>query len=138
VISTRRLELDTAGNFSVVTITEDVRSIVRSTGIRVGQVLIFYLHTTGAVFITEHEAGIIADLQDMFERVAPVRHAYKHHLKEVDFNGYAHLRSALLGVSVTVPVSEGDLLLGSFLDIMVLDDQDEPAPRSVVVQVSGE
>jgi secondary thiamine-phosphate synthase enzyme len=135
---TTQLDLDTAGHFSVVNVTEKVREFLKSTGVQHGQVLVFYKHTTGAVLVAEHEAGIIADLQDMFERVAPVSHTYKHHLKEVDFNGHAHVRSALMTISVTIPVQNGDLLLGYHQEILVIDDQTEISPRQLAVQVSGE
>jgi secondary thiamine-phosphate synthase enzyme len=138
MIQTKQLDVDTSGNFSVVNITEQVREFVQSTGLMHGQVLIFYKHTTGAVMIGEHEPGIIADLQAMLERISPVNYPYLHHLRGVDFNGHAHLRSALLTVSVTVPIVNGDLLLGMYQDILVIDDQTDPAARQVVLQVTGE
>jgi secondary thiamine-phosphate synthase enzyme len=137
-IHTTQLDLDTCGNFSVVCITEQVRTWVQSTGIQHGRLLVFYKHTTGAVLIGEHEAGIIADLQAMFERLCPVDYPYLHHFKAVDFNGYAHMRSALLTVSVTIPVMNGDMLLGTYQDILVIDDQSDPANRQVVLQIMGE
>ena len=135
---TKQITLDTAGNFSVLNITDQVRDFVASTGVKHGQVLVFYKHTTGAVIIGEHEAGIVADMQDMFERIAPVHHDYKHHIKRVDFNGHAHMRSTLMTISVTVPILEGELLLGNYQEILVIDDQTEISPRYLVIQVSGE
>lgn len=131
------LDLDTNGNFSLVNITEQVRAYVQSTGITQGQALVFYKHTTGAVFLGEHEAGIIADMQAMFERIAPVDYPYLHHFKAVDFNSHAHMRSALMTCSITIPIHDGDLLLGTYQEILVLDDQSEAAKRQVVVQVIG-
>ncbi len=138
MIRTTQLDIDSSGNFTVVNITDSVRDFVTSTGIVEGQVVVFYKHTTGAVLIAEHEAGIIADLQDMLERVSPVSYAYLHHLKRVDFNGHAHLRSALLTVTVTIPILNSEMLLGTYQDILVIDDQTDPAPRRVVLQVIGE
>jgi len=138
MIHTKQLDLDTSGNFSVVNITEQVRAFVQSTGVTHGQVLVFYRHTTGALLIGEHEAGIIADLQAFFERVVPVDHPYFHHLRAVDFNGHAHVRSALLTVTVNIPVMNGNLMLGTYQEILVIDDQTDPAPRYVIVQMVGE
>jgi secondary thiamine-phosphate synthase enzyme len=138
MIQTTVLDIDADGNFSVVNITERVRDFVRSTGVKHGQVLVFYKHTTGAVLLGEHESGIIADLQDMFERIAPSDGTYLHHLKGVDFNGYAHLRSALLTVTVNIPILDGDLILGTYQEILVIDDQSDPANRQVILQVMGE
>lgn len=136
-IYSTNLDLDTEGNFSVVNITEPVRAFVESTGVSQGQVVVFYKHTTGAVLVAEHEAGIIADMQDMFERISPVDYSYLHHLKAVDFNGHAHMRSALLTVSITIPIIDGAMALGTYQEILVLDDQSDPANRQVVLQVMG-
>jgi len=138
VIYTKQLELDTGGNFAVVNITDQVRDYVRSTEVQHGQVLVYYRHTTGAVIVGEHEPGIIADLMEMFERIAPIVHEYKHHIRAVDFNGHAHVRSALMTINVIVPILDGELLLGTYQEILVIDDQTDPAPRYVVLQVSGE
>jgi secondary thiamine-phosphate synthase enzyme len=138
MIATKQIELDSHGFFSVTNITDQVRDFVKSTGIQHGQALVFYRHTTGAVIIGEHEPGIIADIQEMFERIAPMKHEYIHHLRAVDFNGHAHVRSALMTINVVIPVFEGQLLLGTYQEILVIDDQTDPAPRYVVIQVSGE
>jgi secondary thiamine-phosphate synthase enzyme len=73
----------------------------------------------------------------MFEQISPVSGHYHHHLKAVDFNGHAHLRSALMTISVNIPVVMGDLALGTYQDILVIDDQSDPANRQVIVQVMG-
>lgn len=138
MIHTQQIDIDASGNFSVVNITEQVRAFVQSTGVTHGQALVFYKHTTGAVLIGEHEPGIIADLQAMFERICPVNQPYLHHLRAVDFNGHAHLRSALLTVTVNIPIMNGDLMLGTYQDILVIDDQTDPAARTVILQVMGE
>jgi secondary thiamine-phosphate synthase enzyme len=135
---TKQIELDSRGHFHVTNVTEEVRDFVISTGVQQGQVLVFYRHTTGAVIIGEHEPGIIADIQEMFERVAPVSHEYIHHLRAVDFNGHAHVRSAVMTVNVVIPILDGKLMLGTYQEILVIDDQTDPAPRYIVIQVSGE
>lgn len=138
MIFTKQIELDSRGHFSVTNITEEVREFIVSTGIRHGQVLVYYRHTTGAVIIGEHEPGIIADIQDMFDRVAPAIYPYIHHLRAVDFNGHAHVRSALMTINVVIPIVDGQLMLGTYQEILVIDDQTDPAPRYVVIQVNGE
>ncbi len=138
MIRTQQFTLETEGGFSVVNITERVRDVVRSSGIQEGLALVFYRHTTGAVLIDEHESGVIADLEDMLEEISPVDREYTHHLRAVDFNGHAHVRTALLGASVVIPVLDRDLLLGKYQEILVLDMQTARAPRHVVVTVMGE
>src|SRR5512143_1165663 len=125
MIKTQQIELDSRGYFSVTNITDQVREFALSTGIKQGQALVFYRHTTGAVIIGEHEPGIIADIQEMFERIAPATREYIHHLRDVDFNGHAHVRSALMTMNVVVPIVDGQLLLGTHQEILVIDDQTE-------------
>jgi len=138
MIATKQIELDSRGYFSVTNITDPVREFAASTGVEQGHVLVFYRHTTGAILIGEYEPGILADIQEMFTRIAPVDHPYLHHLREVDYNGHAHVRTALMNVSAVVPVLDGQLLLGTHQEILVIDDQTDPAPRYVIIQVNGE
>ncbi|MFW6182365.1 MAG: secondary thiamine-phosphate synthase enzyme YjbQ, partial [Chloroflexota bacterium] len=126
------------GDFHAFNVTDQVRDVVAHSGIRDGSALIFYRHTTGAVIIVEHEAGILVDLEDVLEKVVPVAADYKHHQRGYDSNGAAHVRTALLNVSTTVPVVDGDLLLGSYQEILVVDMDSGQKVRKVLVQVMGE
>lgn len=138
MIITRRIQVQSDGRFNVVVLTDQVQQFVDSTGVQNGQVLIFFQHTTGAVIIDEYETGIIADLIDMFEHITPTNHPYKHHFRAVDYNGHAHLRTALMQAGVTVPVVNGQLALGTYQDILMIDDQVEREPRYLILQVMGE
>lgn len=91
-----------------------------------------YQHTTGAVVLAEHEAGIVADLEDLLERMAPVNGSYLQHVREVDQNGHAHVRSIVLGTSVSLPILSGSLVLGSYQDILVVDMQTGCNTRQLV------
>jgi secondary thiamine-phosphate synthase enzyme len=138
MVLTEKLTLVSEGGFYAINVTEQVRAVVKAAGIREGAALVFYRHTTGAVMIVEHDAGILVDLEDVLERIVPVVYDYKHHLRGFDTNGAAHVRTALLSVSVTVPVVDGDLLLGTYQEIVVVDMEPEGRPRTVIVQVMGE
>ena len=138
MVISKQIELLSDGNFNVINITDQVADFVRTTGLQNGQVLVFFQHTTGAVIVGEHEPGIIADMADMFERITPQDHPYKHHVRAYDFNGHAHLRAALLPTSVTVPVIGGKMTLGTYQEILVIDDQLDQAPRYLILQVMGE
>ncbi len=138
MVLTEKLTLVSEGGFYAINVTEQVRAVVKAAGIREGSALVFYRHTTGAVMIVEHDAGILVDLEDVLEKIVPVAHDYKHHLRGFDTNGAAHIRTALLSVSVTVPVVDGDLLLGTYQEIVVVDMEPEGRPRTVIVQVMGE
>jgi secondary thiamine-phosphate synthase enzyme len=138
MVISKQIELPSDGHFNVINITDQVADFVRATGLRNGQVLVFFQHTTGAVIVGEHEPGIIADMADMFERITPQAHPYKHHVRAYDFNGHAHLRAALMPTSVTIPVIGGKMTLGTYQEILVIDDQLDQAPRYLILQVMGE
>jgi len=138
MIVTERIEVLSDGHFNLVCITAQVNDVLRRSGIVHGQALVFFQHTTGAVILGELEAGITADLQDMFERVAPSSYNYKHHIRDVDFNGHAHCRSALMSQQLTIPVINSKLALGTHQEILVIDDQVDNQPRYLVVQITGE
>ena len=138
MVKTGRIRIESSGKFSTFVITEEARRFVSESGLREGSFTVFLQHTTGSVMIVEHEAGFLVDLEDTLERLVPLEADYRHHLVGYDRNGAVHVRSALLSASVTVPVQDGKLLLGTYQDIMVLDMQRESAPRSLILQVMGE
>jgi secondary thiamine-phosphate synthase enzyme len=138
MIFTEKIELQSEGYFNVILITDKVKEILAKTDIYSGQALVYYQHTTGGVLVGESDTGIVVDWKDMFERIAPTGHDYKHHLCGVDENGHAHCRAAVLPVQVTIPVIGGKLGLGRYQDIIVIDDQTGDATRHVIVQIWGE
>jgi secondary thiamine-phosphate synthase enzyme len=138
MIKTKKITIDSDGGFSTFIITEAVQQFVTETGCQDGAVIVFFQHTTGAVMLIEHEAGILVDLEEVLERIAPVQGEYQHHRVGYDLNGGLHVRNALLNSSITVPFQDGKLLLGTYQDIMVLDMQMERNPRNIILQVNGE
>lgn len=137
-IHTKLLEIIPGAGFSVQNITHLVVEFVSSLDIMNGQLVLFYKHTTGSIIIGEHETGIFADLEDALESIAPTKGEYLHHQRAVDFNGYAHIRAAVMPTSVVIPISDGNLVLGTHQEILVVDNQPEELPRFVFLQVTGE
>ena len=135
---TKILEICPGAGFSVQNITHLVNEFVSEQNIQDGQLVLFYKHTTGSIIIGEHEAGVIADLERTLEMITPSDGKYFHHLREVDFNGYAHIRAALMPTSVIIPIFEGRLVLGTHQEIQVVDNQPQELPRFVVMQITGE
>ena len=136
-IKSKTLEICPGAGYAVENITHLVNAFVEQTGVIEGQLIVFYKHTTGSIVVGEHEAGIIADLEDALESMAPSDGRYVQHLREVDYNGYAHVRSRFMPTSVVVPICEGRLVLGTHQEIQVVDNQPEELPRYVFLQVSG-
>ena len=138
MVYTEIFSFESRGGFYPLNITEQVRTSVHNSGIQSGIVLVFYQHTTGGIIIIEHEAGFLVDLEDALERLAPNSANYAHHLREYDQNGAAHVRSAFIPPSVSIPVLSGNLALGEYQDILVLDMQPELKKRNILIQVLGE
>ncbi len=138
MVNSTRIVLPSDGRFNVINITDQVKDFIQASGLRQGQVYVFFQHTTGAVIVGEHETGIMADLEDLFEHITPTDYPYKHHLRAVDNNGHAHLRAALMPAGVNVPVINGQLALGTYQEILVIDDQVGLEPRYVILQGIGE
>jgi secondary thiamine-phosphate synthase enzyme len=136
-VHTDEIVLFSDGGFSAFNVTERVRSVVRESGVREGMALVYYRHTTGAVLVIEHESGILADLEDVLERIVPAAFEYLHHRRGADANGHAHIRTALLSVSVTLPVREGDLDIGTYQEVVVVDMEERSRPSRLTVQVMG-
>ncbi len=132
------LEVCPGAGFAIQNITHMVASFVESSGVKQGQLIIFYKHTTGSVIIGEHESGIITDLEHVLELISPEAGEYLHHQREVDYNGWAHIRAAIMPTSITIPISDGEMVLGTHQEILVVDNQPEELPRYVFLQVQGE
>jgi secondary thiamine-phosphate synthase enzyme len=137
IVRTEKLSFASTGKFASWNLTERARMLVESSGLQEGSLTVFYQHTTGAVLVIEHETGILADLEDALEAMTPVDGSYLHYLRAVDFNGASHIRNALLGVSVTIPVSAGELMLGKYQEIIAIDMQLDDNPRNILIQVMG-
>jgi secondary thiamine-phosphate synthase enzyme len=129
------LRLETEGDGEAVDLTEGVRSIVRASGVERGAVVAFARGSTVAVTTMEYEPGGIADLSELLERIAPRTGDYEHNRLNADTNAHAHLRAALVGPSETVPIVDGELVLGTWQQLVLLDFDDRPRRREVVVQV---
>lgn len=129
------LRLETAGHGEVVDLTEGVRSVVRTSGVTHGIAAVFVRGSTAAVTTMEYEPGGVADLTRLLERIAPHAGAYEHNVRNADTNAHAHLRAALVGPSETIPIVAGELVLGTWQQVVLLDFDDRPRAREVTVQI---
>jgi secondary thiamine-phosphate synthase enzyme len=136
-VHTDEIVLFSEGRFSTFNVTDQVREVARESGVQEGMVLVYYHHTTGAVLVIEHESGLLADLEDVLEQVVPEAFDYLHHRRGYDKNGYAHVRAALLSVSTTLPVRGGEVVIGTYQEIIVVDMEERSRPRRLTVQVMG-
>jgi secondary thiamine-phosphate synthase enzyme len=125
----------------IADITKDVRAALQQTQVTNGIALVNTLHTTCALFVNEYQAALMGDIKGLLERLVPERGGYRHDDPRYSDcergNGHAHLRTALLGRSVALGISNGDLVLGHFQSI-ILAELDGPRKREITVQVIGE
>jgi secondary thiamine-phosphate synthase enzyme len=134
-----RFEVSTRGNAHVVDISTQVNQVVADSGIREGILVVFAVGSTAGITTTEAEPGLLKhDLKAFFERIAPKDLYYKHEETWHDDNGHAHVRASALGPSLTVPLVDGRLTLGTWQQIVLMDFDTRPRRRDVVVQIVGE
>ena len=116
-------------------ITDRVREVVRASGITEGFCLVNAMHITSAVWVNDNESGLHADIDEWVERLAPANPAYRHHRTGED-NGDAHLKALLLGRQVVLPVTAGDLELGTW-ERVFYHEFDGQRKKRVLVKVFG-
>lgn len=119
-------------------ITGEVQAKVRESGIKEGIAVVFAIGSTCAISTIEYEPGLKKDLPEILEKLIPSRVGYHHNGTWGDGNGHSHLRATLLGPSLTVPVSGGDLVLGTWQQIVFIELDIRPRSRRVFIQILGE
>jgi secondary thiamine-phosphate synthase enzyme len=137
-VRARTHKISTKGQGDAYDVTPIVTRAVASSGVTNGTVTVFVVGSTAAITTIEFEPGAIADFNGVLERLAPRAGDYRHHLRWGDDNGSSHVRAALLGPSLTIPLVEGALTLGTWQQIMLLECDTQARQRDVVIQVVGE
>jgi secondary thiamine-phosphate synthase enzyme len=135
-VHTAELRFSTRGDSDVVDITAEVQGAVGEAGAGEGQVLAFVRGSTAAITTMEFEPGGVHDLRAMLERLIPTRGEYEHNRLNHDSNSHAHQRATVIGPSETVPIVGGRLALGTWQQLVLIDFDDRPRERTVVVQVT--
>ncbi len=134
---TEALALDTHGGGQILDLSGALRELVEQHELVEGSVLVFVPGSTAAVTTIEHEPGLLRDMPELFERLVPSDRRYHHDDTWHDGNGHSHLRASLIGPSLTVPVAGGKLLLGTWQQVVLVDFDNRPRQRQVVVQLAG-
>ncbi len=132
------LSISTNGHGDLQDITDAVAEAVTASAIVIGTVHVFVMGSTAAIGVIEFEPGLQKDLPEMLNRLIPPSRAYHHEQTWHDGNGHSHLQSTLVGPSLTVPIAEGALMLGTWQQIVHLECDAKPRTRKVVLTVQGE
>ena len=133
-----QFEVATTGHRDIHDITGDVARVVRKSGVLTGIAHVFNIGSTGAVGTVEFEPGLQRDVPEILDKLLPPSREYGHEMTWHDGNGHSHLQATLLGPSLTVPVAEGRLVLGTWQQIFHLECDVKPRRRTIVVTVTGE
>ena len=137
-VHTTSIRLKTRGFCDMHDLTARVAEAVAAGDIHNGIVTVFVPGSTAGLTTIEYESGALDDLKSALERMAPEGEHYSHDARWGDGNGFAHVRAALLGPSLSVPMSHGELQLGTWQQIILVDFDNRPRHRDIVVQVVGE
>ena len=131
-------QVKTTGQGDAHDITDAVSAVVTESGLSSGLATVFVVGSTAAVTTIEFEPGAVADLNVVFETIAPRNGSYRHHERWGDDNGSSHVRAAILGPSLSVPFRRGALLLGTWQQVVLIELDTRPRTREFIVQVLGE
>jgi len=137
-VCTRMISVRSRGDCDVTDITSQVAEAVEDSGLLEGLVHVFVTGSTAGVTTIEFESGLLSDVKGFFERIAPQGDVYAHNERWHDGNGHSHVRASLLGPSICVPVIGGKMTLGAWQQIVLVDFDNRPRNRELVVQVIGE
>jgi len=132
------INIKTKRETEIIDITEDVQKVVTKSKIKNGLICVFVQGSTGAITTMEYEPGLMQDLPDALERIAPKDIYYKHHETWHDDNGHSHVRASLMSPSITVPVRDGKIVHGTWQQIVFIELDTRPRNRDITVQIAGE
>ena len=139
MVFTKQIAIQTRGNTQILDITTEIQSVLGEAGISQGTVTVFNVGSTAGITTLEYEPGLVnSDMEAAFEKLAPKNAHYEHEKTWHDDNGHAHVRASLLGPSLTVPIVDGTLILGTWQQIVLIDFDTRPRRRTVICQITGE
>jgi len=136
-IITDSIEISTKGHTDIIDITSHIDAVLKNSGLLEGSLTVFVAGSTAGITSIEYEPGLLKDIPEAFEKFAPTGVTYHHDATWGDGNGYAHVRAAMLGPSFNAPFKDGHLILGTWQQIVLIDFDNRPRNRSLVVQVFG-
>lgn len=131
------ISFNSSSQTDIINITPEVEEKVLSSGIKNGNLLLFISGSTASLTTIEYESGVVNDLRGAIERMAPQDIQYEHDRRWGDGNGYSHVRAALVGASLHIPIRDSRILLGTWQQVVLLDFDNRPRKREIQIQISG-
>jgi len=137
-IITERFSLSTNGGSEVLDITDAVTKILSKHKLQEGSLIVFVAGSTASVTTTEFEPGLRRDIPEVLNRLIPEKSRYHHDETWGDGNGHSHVRASIMSPSLTIPFSRGELLIGTWQQVVLVDHDNRPRERTIIVQLTGE
>ncbi|MHC4395008.1 MAG: secondary thiamine-phosphate synthase enzyme YjbQ [Planctomycetota bacterium] len=138
MVKTQKIKVKTGGNCDIVDITGQVSEFISHSGISEGTATVFNVGSTACITTTEYEPGLVNyDIAAAFEKLAPQNARYEHEETWHDDNGHSHVRASILGPSLSIPVVDGELTLGTWQQIILVDFDTRPRTRTVICQITS-
>ena len=138
MVITKKISLQSKGNCDIIDITPQVEQQLAEAEIKDGTVTVFVAGSTAGISTIEFESGLLSDFQNMWERNVPRNIHYEHDRAWGEGNGFSHVRASLLGASLVIPFNNKKLTLGTWQQIVLVDFDNRPRSRQIVVQIMGE
>lgn len=138
VVVTKNISISTAGENEIINITEKIQSKIDESEIENGIVTVFVSASTAALTTIEYESGLLKDFPRMLSRIAPDSVEYEHEKMWHDGNGRSHVKSSLIGPSLTIPFQKGIMLLGTWQQIVLIELDTKKRERDLILQILGE
>jgi secondary thiamine-phosphate synthase enzyme len=136
-IATEQFTISTRGNSEVLNVTDNVAGLLTKSQLKEGVVTVFVIGSTASITTTEFEPGLRKDIPEMLDRIAPQGERYHHDDTWHDGNGHSHLRAALMGCTLTIPFVNGEMILGTWQQIVLVDHDNRSRQRTIAVQMIG-
>ena len=130
-----KINISTKGFNDVIDITERVEEIVERAKINDGVAVVFVVGATAAITAIEYEPGLVKDIRETLEKIVPMDNNYHHEEAWHDGNGYAHIRTALMKPSLSIPIEDRKLCLGAWQQIILIDFDNKPRKREIIVKI---
>jgi secondary thiamine-phosphate synthase enzyme len=137
-VLTKIIQIKSKGEMDIINITNQASAAIRESNIKNGIITVFVSGSTAAVTTIEYEPGLMYDFPEMLSRVAPKDIQYRHDNTWHDGNGHSHVRASLLGPSLTIPIVEGNMSLGTWQQLILLELDTRARNRNVILQLIGE
>ncbi len=137
-ILTENIQVSTKGHNQIIDITNDVEAIIKKSGITDGMANLFVVGSTAGITTIEYEPGLLKDLLETLDKIAPMNKRYHHDDAWGDGNGYAHIRASLLGASITIPITDATMTLGTWQQVILVDFDNRARERKIICKIMGE